>query len=40
MPGLQASGFDGNIFKLSLPEWLAKDADGQPIRCDSASDVL
>lgn len=27
-----ASGFDGNVFKLSLPEWLAKDADGQPIR--------
>lgn len=30
---LQAAGFDRNVFKFDLPDWLAKDEDGQPIRC-------
>lgn len=42
---LQASGYNGNMFKLPLPIWLAKDPSGQPIRCchlmnDSAPDSV
>ncbi len=42
---LQASGYNGNMVKLPLPIWLAKDPSGQPIRCchpmnDSAPDSV